>query len=100
MIARPPQGVTLLELLVALAILAILAGVAGPGFGRAFEVPAGPETPRAVRAAMDRSVRERRAVRVTLRTDEGPLDLLALPDGRVFVMTDPPLDPRTGRRDP
>ncbi len=92
------SGVTLLELVVALAILAVAAGVTGLALR-----PAAPPDPDSVRAARivearRQAMRTRRPVRLALPLGDGRVAALrALPDGRVLADSTLGLDPLNGR---
>jgi prepilin-type N-terminal cleavage/methylation domain-containing protein len=81
--ARP--GITLVELIVALAIMAITAGIAGVAYSRAERVTALDEVEARLGAARQAAIRDRRAVTVTLTIDGHVQDLTAFPDGSVVI---------------
>ncbi|MEO8879623.1 MAG: prepilin-type N-terminal cleavage/methylation domain-containing protein [Gemmatimonadaceae bacterium] len=90
-------GVTLLELILAIAILGLMAGIVGlsaPHFG----VPSEPQ--RAVTSAMrlrDSAIRIGRRVTGSVRIKSRLLEVTAYPDGRVLADSELNIDAYSGR---
>lgn len=94
---RRRMGITLVELIVALAILAIMTTVVGLTFRPApFEQPVQPAAARAA-AARRQALRTRQRVTVVIRIGDTIRTVTALPDGRVFADWDSGTDPLSGR---
>lgn len=98
---RGRRGVTLVELVIALAILGLLAGLAGLALRPAPPVAAADTVAARVAAARATAVREGRPVTVEVLVRGEPAVATALPDGRVvadaLVESLTAVDPLTGR---
>lgn len=83
MALRP--GLTLVELIAAIAILGLMAGIAGVAYRGAEPVSAPDEFTAAVSAARREAVRLRTPVTISIRADGQLRDATALPDGSVVI---------------
>jgi prepilin-type N-terminal cleavage/methylation domain-containing protein len=86
------RGVTLIELVVALAIVALTASLAAAAFR---DDTRAPSRGGRIEAARQRALEERRPV--SFSPDSGRTEMLALPDGRVLGDGAAGVDPLTGR---
>lgn len=93
------SGVTLVELIVALAIMAITASIAGLAYLRAEPVTALDEAEVQLVAARRDAIRHRRAVTVTWVIDGRVRDVTAFPDGSVVIDGPGDWDPLAGGTD-
>lgn len=93
------RGVTLIELVVALALLGIMSGVVGLSIRTARRVPTPNVALLAAARARDSALRLGRPVTIVIARDSQSFDVTALPDGRVIAAKKLAIDPLTGASD-
>lgn len=89
-------GVTMVELIVALAVLAVLTGVVGVAMRNAPSEQVLPDWHVNAAVARDSAVRSGRTVTLIVRRDGTPYAVTALPDGRVIADPSLGIDPLSG----
>ncbi|MBA2684458.1 MAG: prepilin-type N-terminal cleavage/methylation domain-containing protein [Gemmatimonadaceae bacterium] len=93
----PRAGVTLLELILALAILGLMSAIVGLSAPRTLVMPASARGVAAVMRWRDSAIRSGHRVRGDVSTFPRLLEVTAFPDGRVLADSELRIDPLSGR---